>query len=113
MVRALRDEQSVLETYRTLSRQSPSHRRQLAPLIAAQRRHVDVVCDALGLGEPPAPPAVHPPGAPVPQAVSQTAERAVLERLADCEAVAAGSVASLLASMAAAHQVVAALWAGP
>jgi hypothetical protein len=108
---AMDDEQSVLALYVGVARRVPQVRQRLAPVIAAQRRHVDALAAALGLDAPPPPPAAT--GVlrrPLGRAIAEAAGQAARARLADCGRVESGSLASMLASMAASHRVVAALW---
>jgi hypothetical protein len=108
---ALTSELSTLAVYRALARRHVAAQLQIEPLIAVQRRHVDALVDALDLDEPPTTPTVNLVATPVDVAIADAARDAARGRLAECRRVESGSLASMLASMAAAHQVVASLWA--
>jgi hypothetical protein len=108
---ALTSEQTALAVYRELARRNPATRKRIAPLIAVQGRHVDALVSALDLDQPPPTPTVDLVATPVDVAVPETAKHAARGRLADCRQTASGSLASMFASMAAAHQVVASQWA--
>jgi hypothetical protein len=110
-VDALSREQTTLAVYRTLARRNPAARKRIESLIAVQRRHVEALVGALGLDQPRSAPIVDLVVTPVDVAIRETAEHAARGRLADCRRAASGSLASMLASMAAAHQVVASQWA--
>jgi hypothetical protein len=108
---ALTSEQATLEVYRALSRRHRVALSQLMPLLSVQRRHVDALVTALQLDGPPSSPAVDVMPTPLDRTVAETAMRAAQDRLADCRRVESGNLASMLASMAAAHRVVASQWA--
>jgi hypothetical protein len=110
VVAALKGEQATLAAYTALARTHPPARTRIAPLIGVQRQHVDALTTALQLDSPPPAPTVDEPVRPLGIAVLDLARRAARDRLADCRAVASGSVASMLASMAASHSVVASEW---
>jgi hypothetical protein len=107
---ALADEQKVLGIYRALTRSYPRARRPIAALIVVQKRHVDALIGALEIDAPPMSPAVDIPLTAPDIAIPAWAWRAARNRLADCTRVESGSLASMLASMAASHSVVAAEW---
>lgn len=110
VVAALTSEQATLASYAALSRTHPAARKRIAPLIGVQRQHVAALAAALQLDSPPPAPTAAEPVRPLGSAVPDLARRAARDRLADCRAVASGSVASTLASMAASHSVVVAEW---
>jgi hypothetical protein len=107
---ALTSEQTTLAVYRQLARRTPAAAKSIAPLIAVQRRHVDALVSALGLDQPPSTPTVDVVATPVDVAIPETANHAARVRLADCRRSASGSLSSMFASMAAAHEVVASQW---
>jgi hypothetical protein len=109
-VDALSREQRTLALYRTLLRRNSAARTRIAPLIAVQGRHVEALVGALGLEQPPSAPIVNIVATPVDVAIRNTAEHAARGSLADCRRAASGSLASMFASMAAAHRVVASQW---
>jgi rubrerythrin len=105
---ALRDEQRALATYQAVGRSFPRVRTVIEPVIAVQRRHVQTLAEALQSNRPPSPPVNLPLTSPD-QIVVSAATHAARKRLHDCAQVESGSLASLLASMAAAHRVAAAV----
>jgi hypothetical protein len=112
---ALRDEQRVLAVYSAVGRSSPRAEARIEPLVSVQRRHVQALVGALELTRAPSAPSVNLLATTPDQIVGGAATAAARKRLHDCERVESGSLASMLASMGAAHQVAAAVasdWAG-
>jgi hypothetical protein len=107
----MQDEGHALALYRGLAAGHPDFRVLLRPLVGVQREHVSALATALDTTFP-SPGHVAVPGRPA-QAVVAEAERLAARRVADCQEVESGGLASLLASMAAAHHVVAFEWASP
>jgi hypothetical protein len=108
---ALSDEQRALAIYQAVGRSFPRVQTAIEPVIAVQRRHVQTLAEALELHRPPGPPANLLPTSPD-QIVVTAATKAARQRLHDCAEVESASLASVLASMAAAHQVTVAVAAG-
>jgi hypothetical protein len=108
---ALSDEQRALAIYQAVGRSFPRVQTAIEPVIAVQRRHVQTLAEALELHRPPGPPANLLPTSPD-QIVVTAATKAARQRLHDCAEVESPSLASVLASMAAAHQVTVAVAAG-
>jgi hypothetical protein len=108
---ALNGEQALLGVYRRLARANPSARRRIAALIRVQGRHVDALVTALDLdGLPSAPTVTVARATPIATIVAGAATHAGDARRRDCRRVESGALASMMASMAAAHAVVAAQW---
>jgi hypothetical protein len=104
------DEQGLLAAYVRLARDNPPLRARIRPLVDGERRHVRVLADALALERRPAAGRVIAIAGPASVVLHQIASGAARRRLRDCASASSGAVASVLASMAAAHSVAAGAW---
>jgi hypothetical protein len=105
---ALQDEAGGLALYAELARRTQPLRGRLHRLVAVQQQHVDALETALGGASAHATDRLTP--GPAADAIATEAKGLSARRLADCRKVADGALASMFASMAAAHAVVAAQW---